>query len=55
MERIIIIWLSPTSEQRASFEMPTGDMEAASRIFERLTQMALEEENTPMLEVGPKP
>ena len=57
MERIIIIWLSPTGTQRAVFEMPYGDMVEASRIFEKITKIVLAErtpKNTPMPEPQPK-
>ena len=42
-ERILIIWLAPDLTQRAVFELPYGDMVEASRIFEKITQMMLEE------------
>ena len=42
-ERILIIWLSPTGLQRAVFELPYGDMVEASRIFEKISRMMLEE------------
>ena len=45
MERIIIIWLSPSGTQRAVFEMVAGDMVEASGVFKKIgTMMAAEKE-----------
>ena len=43
MERIIIIWLSPTGTQRRVFEMAAGDIAAANRIFEEIARLVLAE------------
>ena len=43
MERIVIIWLSPTCEQRRVFEMAAGDMVESHRIFEKISRLVLAE------------
>lgn len=37
-------WTTVIRTERAAFEVEVGDIEAASRIFERLTQIVLKEE-----------
>ena len=42
-ERIIIIWLSPTGEQRGVFEIPYGDRGEVGKIFNKLLAVMMEE------------
>ena len=54
MDTIKIIWLTDDREQRASFEMETGDFEAASRIFaEMVKRLKAEKEDEERKNLGP--